>query len=81
MPGNFGPPTFSPSARIGIAGHEPLEPVSGSHMGSGYSPHIMNLLGLNKKKPWTPGRAGTGGGASAGPMPTGVPMPTMLGKR
>jgi hypothetical protein len=74
----FGPPAFSTSARTGIGAHEPMDPVSGSGAGSGYGPYLMNLLGLNKKKPWTPGKKGQVF-AQGGAHPTG--SSGMLGGR
>jgi len=67
----FGPPAFSTSARTGIGAHEPMDPVAGSGAGSGYGPYLMNLLGLNKKKPWTPGKKGVFG-AGGGVHPIGT---------
>lgn len=59
-----------------------MDPVAGAGAGSGYSPYIMNLLGLNKKKPWTPGKKGqvfSEGGAhpigSSGLLRGGSPVP------
>lgn len=72
----FGPPAFPASARFGIGSHEPTDHVMGQGAGSGYSPYIMNMLGLNKKKPWTPGRGqmATGPGpVSHGINPVGLP--------
>ncbi len=72
----FGPQAFSTSARLGIGSHEPMDPVAGSGAGSGYTPYLMNLLGIEKKRPWTPGRKGIVG---QGPHPIGTSG--MLGGR